>query len=115
MAPCCLAVRSAESCARSNSTPPHGGWKPSTSTGQPPTPDAREVPELNGCWLDCRFTAGAEARLGVAVSLRGGGLVAPALRHADALELPYFMTQLKDLATRVRNGRLPGSEVADLR
>ncbi|WP_369359939.1 hypothetical protein [Streptomyces sp. cg2] len=51
--------------------------KPSTSTGQPPTPDAREVPELNGCWLDRRFTAGAEARLGVAVSPRGGGLVVP--------------------------------------
>ncbi|QRX90217.1 2-oxo acid dehydrogenase subunit E2 [Streptomyces noursei] len=74
---------------------------------------AREVPELNGHWLDGRFAAAEEVRLGVAVSLRGGGLVAPVLRNADALELPQLMSQLKDLVARARNGRLRGSEVAD--
>jgi pyruvate dehydrogenase E2 component (dihydrolipoamide acetyltransferase) len=73
---------------------------------------AREVPELNGFWTDDRFTAGNGVHLGVAVSLRGGGLVAPALRNADALELPRLMTALKDLVARARTGRLRGSEVS---
>ncbi|MER6092290.1 2-oxo acid dehydrogenase subunit E2 [Streptomyces bluensis] len=74
---------------------------------------ARNVPELNGFWTDDHFTAGEGVHLGVAVSLRGGGLVAPALHHADALALPQLMTALKDVVTRARTGRLRGSEVSD--
>ncbi|QNE73920.1 2-oxo acid dehydrogenase subunit E2 [Streptomyces finlayi] len=73
---------------------------------------ARDVPELNGFWTDDHFTAGDGVHLGVAVSLRGGGLVAPALRDADTLELPQLMTSLKDLVARARTGRLRGSEVS---
>ncbi|WP_406306568.1 2-oxo acid dehydrogenase subunit E2 [Streptomyces sp. NBC_00885] len=74
---------------------------------------AREVPELNGFWTDDHFTAGDGVHLGVAVSLRGGGLVAPALHDADILELPQLMAALKDLVARARTGRLRGSEVSD--
>lgn len=74
---------------------------------------AREVPELNGFWTDDHFTASDGVHLGVAVSLRGGGLVAPALHDADTIELPQLMTALKDLVTRARTGRLRGSEVSD--
>ncbi|MFI0510882.1 dihydrolipoamide acetyltransferase family protein [Streptomyces sp. WSLK1-5] len=74
---------------------------------------AREVPELNGSWSDDRFTAGDGVHLGVAVSLRGGGLVAPTLRDADTLALPRLMAALKDMVTRARTGRLRGSEVSD--
>lgn len=74
---------------------------------------ARHVPELNGFWTDDHFTAGDGVHLGVAISLRGGGLVAPALHDADALELPQLMAALKDLVARARTGRLRGSEVSD--
>ncbi|WP_326648161.1 2-oxo acid dehydrogenase subunit E2 [Streptomyces sp. NBC_01750] len=74
---------------------------------------AREVPELNGFWTDDHFTAGDGVHLGVAVSLRGGGLVAPALHDADTIELSQLMTALKDLVARARTGRLRGSEVSD--
>ncbi|MET9132918.1 2-oxo acid dehydrogenase subunit E2 [Streptomyces antibioticus] len=74
---------------------------------------AREVAELNGSWTDDRFTAGDGVHLGVAVSLRGGGLVAPTLRNADTLALPQLMAALKDVVTRARTGRLRGSEVSD--
>ncbi|MFD0432630.1 2-oxo acid dehydrogenase subunit E2 [Streptomyces chartreusis] len=74
---------------------------------------AREVPELNGFWTDDHFTPGEGIHLGVAVSLRGGGLVAPALHHADTLALSQLMSSLKDLVTRARAGRLRGSEVSD--
>ncbi|MEO3766744.1 2-oxo acid dehydrogenase subunit E2 [Streptomyces sp. B8F3] len=74
---------------------------------------AREVPGLNGFWTGDHFTAGEGIHLGVAVSLRGGGLVAPALRHADTLALPQLMTALKDVVSRARAGRLRASEVSD--
>ncbi|MFF3898090.1 2-oxo acid dehydrogenase subunit E2 [Streptomyces sp. NPDC001812] len=74
---------------------------------------AHEVPELNGFWTDDRFAAAQDIHLGVAVSLRGGGLVAPALHRADTLGLPELMTALKDLVSRARTGRLRGSEVSD--
>ncbi|MFF5787478.1 2-oxo acid dehydrogenase subunit E2 [Streptomyces sp. NPDC012693] len=74
---------------------------------------ARKVPELNGHWIDDRFVPADEVRLGVAVSLRGGGLVAPALAHADTLSVAEVMTALKGLVARARGGRLRASETAD--
>ncbi|WP_225800978.1 2-oxo acid dehydrogenase subunit E2 [Streptomyces sp. NK15101] len=74
---------------------------------------ARKVPELNGHWVDDGFVPADEVRLGVAVSLRGGGLVAPALAHADALSVAEVMAALKDLVARARGGRLRASETAD--
>ncbi|MDW8806485.1 2-oxo acid dehydrogenase subunit E2, partial [Streptomyces scabiei] len=73
---------------------------------------ARQVPELNGSWTEDRFTPGESVHLGVAVSLRGGGLLAPTLHHADTLALPTLMASLKDLVIRARTGRLRGSEVS---
>ncbi|MEU9119969.1 2-oxo acid dehydrogenase subunit E2 [Streptomyces sp. NPDC048506] len=73
---------------------------------------AREVPELNGYWTEDHFTPGDGVHLGVAVSLRGGGLVAPALRDADSLGLGELMATLKDLVGRARGGRLRGAEVS---
>ncbi|MFJ5708407.1 2-oxo acid dehydrogenase subunit E2 [Streptomyces sp. NPDC093105] len=74
---------------------------------------ARRVPELNGHWVDDAFVPADEVRLGVAVSLRGGGLVAPALAHADTLTVAEVMTALRDLVARARHGRLRSSETAD--
>lgn len=74
---------------------------------------ARKVPELNGHWVDDGFVPADEVRLGVAVSLRGGGLVAPALAHADTLSVTEVMAALKDLVARARGGRLRASETVD--
>lgn len=74
---------------------------------------ARRVPELNGHWGDDGFVPAEEVRLGVAISLRGGGLAAPALAHADTLSVVEVMAALKDLVARARGGRLRASETAD--
>ncbi|MEV0494396.1 dihydrolipoamide acetyltransferase family protein [Streptomyces atratus] len=74
---------------------------------------ARQVPELNGHWTDDEFVPANEVRLGVAVSLRGGGLAAPALANADSMLLPELMETLRDLVSRARRGRLRASETAD--
>jgi pyruvate dehydrogenase E2 component (dihydrolipoamide acetyltransferase) len=73
----------------------------------------RDVPALNGFWVDGSFVPGSGVHLGVAVSLRGGGLVAPAIHDADRLGVVELMAALKDLALRVRAGTLRGSELSD--
>jgi pyruvate dehydrogenase E2 component (dihydrolipoamide acetyltransferase) len=73
----------------------------------------REVPSLNGFWVDDGFRAADGVHLGVAVSLRGGGLVAPALHDADRRSLEEVMAGLKDLVERARGGRLRASEMSD--
>jgi pyruvate dehydrogenase E2 component (dihydrolipoamide acetyltransferase) len=51
--------------------------------------------------------------LGVAVALRQGGLVAPALHDADTRTLDDLMRDLRDLVARTRAGRLRSSELSD--
>jgi pyruvate dehydrogenase E2 component (dihydrolipoamide acetyltransferase) len=74
---------------------------------------ARTVPELNGFWTDDRFIPGEDVHLGVAVAVRGGGVVAPALHHAADLSVPDLMATLRDLAARAKAGRLRHTELAD--
>lgn len=73
----------------------------------------REVPELNGHWVDEEFGLSKAIHLGVAISMREGGLVAPAIHDADQLDLPEMMKQLRDLVARARSWRLRSSEMSD--
>ncbi|EST36462.1 2-oxo acid dehydrogenase subunit E2 [Streptomyces roseochromogenus] len=73
---------------------------------------AREVPALNGYWQNGGFVPGAAVNLGVAVSLRQGGLLAPVIDRADTLSPDALMARLKDLVQRARRGRLRGSEMS---
>ncbi len=73
----------------------------------------RQVPELNGYWMDGAFRKGGGIHVGVAISLRGGGLVAPALHDADRTDLTTLMRRLQDLVARARAGSLKSSELAD--
>ncbi len=73
---------------------------------------AAQVPEVNGFYEDA-FRPSAEVHLGVAVSLRGGGLVTPAIHDADQLEVDALMADLRDVVQRARSGRLRSSEMSD--
>jgi pyruvate dehydrogenase E2 component (dihydrolipoamide acetyltransferase) len=66
----------------------------------------REVPEMNGFWLEDQFSASPAVHLGIAISLRGGGLLAPAIHDADTLAVAELMGRLRDLVSRARTGRL---------
>jgi len=72
-----------------------------------------EMPEMNGFWVDGAFQPGPGVHLGVAISLRGGGLIAPALHDADQKSLEEIMAGVRDLVQRARAGRLRGSEMSD--
>lgn len=74
---------------------------------------ARDTPEVNGFYTDGQFRPSPAVHLGVAVSLRGGGLVAPALHDADTLPVDQLMEHLRDLVARARNGHLQRTEMAD--
>lgn len=73
----------------------------------------RRTPELNGFWRDGAFVPGTGIHVGVAISLRDGGLVAPALHDVDQLGLTELMSRLKDLLQRARGGELRSSERSD--
>ena len=51
--------------------------------------------------------------VGVAISLRGGGLIAPALHHTDRQTLDELMKNFRDLVQRARAGSLRSSELSD--
>ncbi len=74
---------------------------------------ARAHPELNGFWTDGAFVPAADVHLGVAVRVRHGALVAPAIHGAADLDLVTLMQRLRDLVSRARNGRLTRAEVAE--
>ena len=72
-----------------------------------------KVPELNGFWTDGHAVTSREVHLGVAISLRGGGLVAPAIRDAGHKDVDTLMRELRELVQRARAGRLRSSELSD--
>jgi pyruvate dehydrogenase E2 component (dihydrolipoamide acetyltransferase) len=66
---------------------------------------------LNGCWRDDRFEPSVEVNLGIVIALKGGGLVAPALRGVPELGIDAVMAALRDMTQRARSGRLKSSEL----
>ena len=74
----------------------------------------RRVPELNASWEHGSARPREHVNLAVAVSLRNGGLIAPAIHDADRLDLDALMAKLGDLVGRARSGGLKSSELADV-
>jgi pyruvate dehydrogenase E2 component (dihydrolipoamide acetyltransferase) len=72
-----------------------------------------KFPELNGYYRDGAFVAGPGIHLGVAISLRQGGLIAPAIRDVDTLAIDALMKRLADLVARARALSLKSSEMSD--
>ncbi|GAB4383406.1 MAG: pyruvate dehydrogenase complex dihydrolipoamide acetyltransferase [Elainellaceae cyanobacterium] len=72
-----------------------------------------EVPELNGYWINDQLQVQESIHIGFAISLRQGGLVTPAIHHADLKSLDELMVAMRDLIERTRGGRLRSSELTD--
>jgi pyruvate dehydrogenase E2 component (dihydrolipoamide acetyltransferase) len=75
------------------------------------------APELNGFFVDGAFKPAAAAHIGVAIAMRGGGLVAPALHDVQDKPLARLMAELADLVKRARAtqpaGGIRSSEMTD--
>jgi pyruvate dehydrogenase E2 component (dihydrolipoamide acetyltransferase) len=73
----------------------------------------KKYPEFNGLFQDEQFKPAAAVHIGVAISLRQGGLIAPALHDVAAKPLALLMPELADLVKRCRAGSLRSSEMTD--
>lgn len=73
----------------------------------------KRTPELNGFYRDGAFVPSSAVHTGVAISLRGGGLVAPALHDVASKTPALLMRELADLVKRARVGSLRSSEMSD--
>lgn len=71
----------------------------------------KEVPELNGFWQDEIHHISESISPGIAISLRKGGLITPALINVQELGLDETMHSLGDLISRTRSGKLRNTEM----
>ncbi|MGD0639330.1 MAG: dihydrolipoamide acetyltransferase family protein, partial [Roseiarcus sp.] len=71
----------------------------------------RQAPQLNGTFVEGAFVPGEGVHIGWAVSLRGGGLIAPAIRDVDLKSLIEAMAAMRDVVQRARAGGLRSSEL----
>jgi pyruvate dehydrogenase E2 component (dihydrolipoamide acetyltransferase) len=74
---------------------------------------ARKFQAFNGFYRDGAFKPAPSVHVGMAIAIRGGGLIAPAIHDADGLSLDALMTEMRELVGRVRSGRIRSSEMAD--
>lgn len=72
----------------------------------------KRTPELNGYYEGGAFEPAGHINMGVAVAMRGGGLIAPAILEVETLGMDHLMERLRDLVARVRGGRLRSSELS---
>jgi pyruvate dehydrogenase E2 component (dihydrolipoamide acetyltransferase) len=73
----------------------------------------RDAPMLNGHYKNGAFAPSAAIHIGVAIWLRQGGLIAPALHDVADKPLPQLMQELAQLVQRARAGSLRSSELSD--
>ena len=74
---------------------------------------AKETTALNGHFSGDVFLPSEPIHIGIVTALRGGGLVAPALRDIDKSGVDEIRVALGDLIPRARAGRLRSSELTD--
>jgi pyruvate dehydrogenase E2 component (dihydrolipoamide acetyltransferase) len=74
---------------------------------------AQRFGEFNGFLRDDGFQPATGVHVGVGISLRGGGLVAPAIHDVPDKKLDELMDDLTDLVARARSFSLRSSEMSD--
>ncbi len=74
---------------------------------------AQKFGEFNGFWREDGFEPATGVHVGVGISLRGGGLVAPAIHDVPEKKLDELMDDLTDLVARARSFSLRSSEMSD--
>jgi pyruvate dehydrogenase E2 component (dihydrolipoamide acetyltransferase) len=71
-----------------------------------------DYPDLNAVWED-GLQQKKEINIGFVVSLRGGGIIVPAIHNADLKSVEEIMEALNDIIPRARAMKLRSSELSD--
>ena len=71
-----------------------------------------DYPDLNAVWED-GLQRKKEINIGFVVSLRGGGIIVPAIHNADSKTVEEIMEALNDIIPRARAMKLRSSELSD--
>lgn len=72
----------------------------------------KEVPDLNAVWEN-ELQQKKKINIGVVISLRGGGIIVPAIQDADKKNADEIMEVLSDLIPRARAMKLRSSELSE--
>ena len=73
----------------------------------------KAYPEFNGYYTENEYKSREPIHIGMAISLRGGGLITPALLNTQSLSLAEIMSHLNDLVSRTRSGKLKSRELSE--
>lgn len=74
---------------------------------------AKAIPDVNGYFVEGAFRPEEHVHLGVAISLRQGGLIAPAIHNVSERSVGEVQAALRDVVSRARAGKLRSSEMTD--
>ena len=72
----------------------------------------REIPELNAIW-DNGLQIKSDVNIGFVVSLRGGGIIVPAIHAANLKTVDEIMGKLNDIIPRAKTLKLRSSELSN--
>lgn len=73
----------------------------------------KKFPQLNGYYKNGKFEPSNQVHLGIAFSIKDGGVMAPALLNAETMSLSDFNKAVLSLAERTRKGGLKSRELSD--
>ncbi len=71
----------------------------------------KKYPKFNGIYANNTFTPSENINLGIIISLRTGGLIAPAIEQVDKKSLDQLMQEFRDLVARARAEKLKATEM----
>ncbi|MGA3304249.1 MAG: 2-oxo acid dehydrogenase subunit E2, partial [Methylovirgula sp.] len=70
----------------------------------------QRVPDANATWTESGMLKHRHSDVGVAVAIKGGGLIAPLVRNAETKSLSVISNEMKELAARARARKLKPEE-----
>jgi pyruvate dehydrogenase E2 component (dihydrolipoamide acetyltransferase) len=73
----------------------------------------KEYPMMNGYYVNGAFEAKESVNLGIAVALKSGGVLVPAIMSAESMDLARLNSSFQDLLIRTRKNELKNRELTE--
>jgi pyruvate dehydrogenase E2 component (dihydrolipoamide acetyltransferase) len=73
----------------------------------------KEFPSMNGYYVNGAFEAKDSIHLGIAIALKSGGVLVPAIVSAEAMDLTRLNSSFQDILIRTRKSELKNRELTE--